>query len=109
LRAEVSPYRKKSDLPEKAHNGDKNTASPGRAYQVIFNRRLSRGQCYSVPVLGWREFTPSYFGEFRKSTHVLEDMPAIIIPSMLKQVFSDGYNSKIRACSKTSVLEQALK
>lgn len=95
LYAEVFPYKEKSKLPESAKQWDKKTTSPGHAYQAIFKRRLKRGQCYSIPALGWREFTPSYFGEFRNATHVITDMQPITIPSMLRRVFAGGYNSPV--------------
>jgi CRISPR-associated protein Cas5d len=95
LYAEVIPNQEKDKLPESALQWDNKTTSPGHAYQEIFYRRIKRGQCYSIPSLGWREFTPSYFGEFRGATRVLSDMPIIFIPSMLRQVFPGGYNSPI--------------
>ena len=102
LYAEAVPYRQKDNLPQKAVQWDSKTTSPGHAYQAIFNRRLSRGQCYSIPVLGWREFTPSYFGAFREKTKPL-NLPAITIPSMLRQVFSDGYRSPVKYTYDTDV------
>lgn len=93
--AEVVPNKEKNKLPEGAKQWDKKTTSPGHAYQAIFKRRLKRGQCYSIPSLGWKEFTPSYFGEFRDSTQVISDSQPFIIPSMLRQVFPDGYNSSV--------------
>lgn len=95
LFANVIPARSKSKLPERALKWDSKTSAPGHAYRDIFHRRLKRGQCYSIPALGWREFTPSYFGEFRKNTRALTDLPEISIPSMLRQVFSEGYNSPV--------------
>jgi len=95
LYAEVVPYKNKDKLPKMAKKWDEATTSPGHAYQEIFNRRLKRGQCYSLPCLGWREFTPSYFGEFREKTNVISDMETMIIPSMLRQVFSKGYQSEV--------------
>jgi len=95
LYAEVVPNKEKSRLPESAVRWDKKTTSPGHAYQSIFERRLKRGQCYSIPVLGWKEFTPSYFGQFRDTTQVLCDSQSVIIPSMLRQVFSKGYASSV--------------
>ncbi|MBC8577795.1 CRISPR-associated protein Cas5 [Yanshouia hominis] len=95
LYAEVVPNRMKNQLPESAIQWDAKTTSPGHAYQCIFKRRLRRGQCYSIPTLGWREFTPSYLGERREMTSVLVDMPDVVIPSMLRQVFSKGYNSPV--------------
>jgi len=95
LYAEVIPYKEKSKLPKSALQWDSKTTSPGHAYQEMFKRRLKRGQCYSIPSLGWKEFTPSYFGEFRDTTQVLIDLPAVTIPSMLRQVFSKGYASPV--------------
>ena len=93
--AEVVPNKEKNKLPVRALEWDQKTTSPGHAYQSIFERRLKRGQCYSVPTLGWKEFTPSYFGEFRDTTQVLYDLPPVPIPSMLRQVFSKGYASQV--------------
>lgn len=95
LYAQVVPNRSKNGLPEKALTWDRNTTSPGHAYQSIFQRRLKRGQSFSTVSLGWSEFTPNYFGELRDTTKVLYDMPDIPIPSMLRQVFSHGYNSPV--------------
>lgn len=94
LYADVITNPNKSTLSEKSLNWDRNTTSPGHAYQAIFNRRLARGQSYGSLCLGWKEFTPSYVGPFRETTHVLRDLPDIPIPSMLNEVFSDGHKSK---------------
>jgi CRISPR-associated protein Cas5d len=56
------------------------------ALQEIFSRRLSKGQCFAVPSLGWKEFTPSYWGPFRETTRVEADLN-VEIPSMLHSVF----------------------
>lgn len=95
LYAQVIPNHKKANLPESALRWDSKTTSPGHAYQCIFERRLSRGQCFSVPTMGLREFTPSYFGKLRDSTSVLTGLPDIVIPSMLRQVFPEGYQSQV--------------
>jgi CRISPR-associated protein Cas5d len=92
--AEVIPNKKKNGLSEKTLLWDKRTTSPAHAYQAIFYRRLLRGQCYAIPFLGWKEFTPSYFGPLREATRVQADL-TIKIPSMLRQVFSKGYNSEV--------------
>ena len=81
----------KARLPDSAKRWDQNTSAPGHAYQAIFNRRLKRGQCFAVPCLGWKEFTPSYFGEFRAETVVQTDI-CTSIPTLLKSVFPD-FNS----------------
>jgi CRISPR-associated protein Cas5d len=72
----------------------KKSGSPGHAYQDIFNRRLRRGENYHVPFLGWKEFTPNYYGPFRSGTHIQKDI-YLKIPSMLREVFSEGYSSKV--------------
>lgn len=95
LYAEVIPNHNKTGFSEKAKQWDERTTSPGHAYQCIFQRRLKRGQSFSTISLGWREFTPSYFGELRETTKVLTDTPDIVIPSMLRQVFSKGYRSPV--------------
>jgi len=65
-----------------AHNG-------AHAFQEMFERRLRRGQCHSVPFLGWKEFVPDYVGPFREATSVCDDL-GTVIPSMLWQVFPSG-------------------
>ncbi len=96
LYAEVMPIRgtPKENIPESAKAWDKKTTSPGHAYQEIFNRRLNRGQCFSMPCLGWKEFGPDYFGHFRDKTKVQTDY-STVIPSMLHEVFSKGYKTEV--------------
>jgi CRISPR-associated protein Cas5d len=93
LYAQVKINSNKKGHSEKTMEWDRKTTSPGHAYKDMFERRLFRGQCYSIPFLGLKEFTPSYFGKFREQTKV-NDLNSEI-PSMLKQVFSDGFNSKV--------------
>jgi CRISPR-associated protein Cas5d len=56
------------------------------ALQDVFERRLKQGRFYQTPCLGWSEFTPSYFGPLRESTHLRKDINAVV-PSMLYRVF----------------------
>lgn len=95
LYARVSPAPRLATrpLPDKARRWDGKTTSPGHAYRAIFERRLARGQCFTMPFLGWKEFGPNYFGPFRNNTGVQRDIN-IGIPSMLREVFSNGYASK---------------
>jgi len=95
LYGEVRPNPDKSRIPEAAIEWDRKTTSPGHAYQSIFNRRLQRGQCYSTPSLGLREFTAYYFGPLREETKVYASMDNIVISSMLREVFSGGYRSPV--------------
>jgi CRISPR-associated protein Cas5d len=95
LYADIWPIPKahKSRTPDLARQWDEKTTSPGHAYQDIFYRRLKNGQCFTIPFLGWKEFGPSYFGSFRDKTEVQQDLN-MVIPSMLREVFSGGYSSK---------------
>lgn len=103
LYAEVQRNKKDNGrLNSKTVNWDRRTTSPGHAYQEIFNRRVKRGQCFSIPFLGWKEFAPDYVGPFRDSTRVLTDFNTHI-PSMLRQVFPDGLYSELRYVYDTDV------
>lgn len=95
LYAEVIPIPKmdKGRIPDSAREWDAKTNSPGHAYQDIFKRRLARGQCFSMPFLGWKEFGPDYFGPFRARSIVHSEIN-IVLPSMLREVFSKGYATK---------------
>jgi CRISPR-associated protein Cas5d len=95
LYAEVWPVDKKNKLriPDSAKEWDGKTTSPGHAYQSIFERRLKRGQCFTIPFLGWKEFAPNYWGEFRAETRIQEYI-TLTLPSMLREVFSDGWSSE---------------
>lgn len=93
----------KDNLPMSAKNWDSKTTSPGHAYQAIFNRRLKRGQSYGNLCLGWKEFTPSYFGPFREETHICTEISDVFIPSMLRGVFLDGYTSEYKAIYDTNL------
>ena len=103
LYAYVMPYYDKANLPQTAVVWDSRTTSPGHAYQDIFQRRLKRGQSFASLFLGWKEFSPSYFGLFRDSTEVCRELPDIQIPSMLRETFPDGLNSKYRAVYDTNL------
>jgi CRISPR-associated protein Cas5d len=93
LHAEVIPNPVKKQLPDRAQQWDSKTTAPGHAYRDIFNRRLKKGQCFTIPFLGWKEFAPDYFGAFRESTKVHTDNN-MDIASMLREVFSEGYASE---------------
>ena len=104
LYAQVRPNPRKEKMPQAALEWDRRTTSPGHAYQEIFNRRLTRGQSFASLSLGWREFTPSYFGPFREGTKVCSEIPDIVIPSMLREVFPAGYRSDWRAVYDTNLV-----
>lgn len=65
-------------------------SNPAHSYQEIFERRLRRGQCYTIPSLGWKEFVPDYVGPVRKGTRACEDI-SMSLPSFLLHSFTqDG-------------------
>jgi len=79
---------------EKTKSWLSRTTNPAHAFQDIFNRRIKRGQSFSIPFLGWKEFTPDYVGEFRPDTVVQKEINQTI-PSMIREVFPHGLNSKV--------------
>lgn len=51
-----------------AYNPPLSGSNPQHQLQEVFMRRLTMGQFYATPFLGWKEFTPSYFGSLRTAT-----------------------------------------
>lgn len=98
----INPNKEK--LPANARRWDQRTTAPGHAYQEIFNRRLAKGQSYESVCLGWKEFTPSYFGPFREKTKVCTEVDGIVIPSMLRHTFSKGYQTDFSPCYDTNLI-----
>jgi len=103
LYADVIPNPDKAALPGPAKSWDQKISSPGHAYQEIFTRRLKRMQSYATLSLGWSEFTLDYFGPFREKTQVCTKLPDILIPSMLRGVFQNGYKSDYHAVYDTDI------
>lgn len=58
------------------------------ALQEMFLRRLKKGQFFYTPVLGWKEFVPSYFGPLREGETFVQKEINQIIPSLLHTVFN---------------------
>jgi len=95
LYATLSPNRyQPEDVSSITRSWEQRTTNPLHAFQEIFNRRLKRGQCFSIPFLGWKEFTPDYVGVFREGTCVQNDVN-LNIPSMVRQVFPHGLSSDL--------------
>lgn len=89
IRSDPSGYSKHG-RPGKQTTG---TTNGTHAYKDVFERRLKRGQFFSTPFMGWKEFTPDYVGAFREGTQVCKDI-SLVIPSMLRTSFPDGKRSK---------------
>ena len=86
LYAEIIPSEHDRPLSEKAVQQKNKGFNDRHACQDMFNRRLKQGQCHDIPFLGWREFTPDYFGNFRDQTEVDKSIN-VILPSFLFSVF----------------------
>jgi len=61
--------------------------NPQHKLQEVFFRRIELGQFYTTAFLGWKEFTPYYFGPLRKNTSV-DSSINLAIPSMLLTMYS---------------------
>lgn len=77
-----------------AYNSPLAGNNPKHKLQEVFMRRLALGQLYSTPFLGWKEFTPSYFGPIRSTTKV-DPTINITIPSMLDTMYTKPTNGVI--------------
>lgn len=62
--------------------------------QDLFVRRLAQGRCHRTPVLGWSEFTCSYWGEFREAEYEVDSELSLVIPSMLVSVWSRHHDGR---------------
>lgn len=79
----------------KAYNAPEHKYNAQHQLQEVFMRRLKSGQFYSTAFLGWKEFTPSYFGPLRESTKADKTLN-LVIPSMLISMYdrpTDGHVS----------------
>lgn len=86
LYAEIKPAEHNRPLSARASRQKSKGFNDRHACQDMFNRRLKQGQCHDIPFLGWREFTPDYFGHFRDQTKVDENVN-MTLPSLLFSVF----------------------
>lgn len=60
--------------------------NPQHQLQEVFTRRLAKGEFYTTPALGWKEFVPYYFGPLRDET-VADTSIYLEIPSMLDGMY----------------------
>ena len=72
-----------------------NSRNPAHALQERFQRRIKKSRCQYSPCLGWKEFSPNYFGVIRGDTEERFMQPhSEIIPSILHSVFDKPVNGK---------------
>lgn len=93
LYAEIGPAEHDRPLSKKALQQKDKGFNDRHACQDMFNRRLNQGQCHDIPFLGWREFAPDYFGDFRDQTKVDKSIN-MILPSFLFSVFEPSGDKK---------------
>ena len=74
-------------MPQSGHN-------PQHKLQEVFFRRLSAGQFYTTVFLGWKEFTPFYFGPLRENTKVDQSIN-LVIPSMLFTMYDRPTDGRV--------------
>jgi CRISPR-associated protein Cas5d len=70
-----------------SHGARRGGGGPQHELQEVFLRRLELGQFFTTAFLGWKEFTPSYFGPLRGNTTV-DPYINLVIPSMLSTMYS---------------------
>lgn len=102
LYGEVRPVSSQTQLTDRSQAWTNSISNPVHAYQEIFERRVRRGQCYTIPCLGWKEFVPDYVGTFCDGTEVCEDIN-LRLPSMLHKVFSTNGSSHFDPTYKQDV------
>ncbi len=56
-------------------------------FKDLFEERLEHGQTFYTPCLGWKEFTPSYFGPLRPDSRPDPSVNEIVIPSLLHSMW----------------------
>lgn len=89
-------------------------ASAAHALQEIFLRRLKQGHSKYAPCLGWKEFLPSYFGEFRQHPGNLSGSPAkqsdieLLIPGLLHSVWDAPVNGTYKPVFREVRVEKGL-
>ena len=74
-----------------AYHPPRSELNPQHQLQEVFLRRLESGQFFATPFLGWKEFTPTYFGPLRETT-AADQTINLVIPSMLSTMYSRPTN-----------------
>lgn len=92
LYAEIRPDRNGYAKHGRQGKQTTGTTNGSHAYKDVFERRMKRGNFFSAPFMGWKEFTPDYVGPFRYETKACEDIN-LVIPSMLRSCFPHGKSS----------------
>jgi CRISPR-associated protein Cas5d len=78
-------YRLFAGVKEKKRSG-RRKANYAEDFKKEFYRRLTEGQTFYMPCLGWKEFVPSYFGPLRAETKP-EEQVNLVIPALLHSMW----------------------
>ncbi len=84
------------------------------ALQEMFNRRLKRGYSKYAPCLGWKEFLPTYIGEFRQDTGSISEPPEkqsdidLLIPGFLHSMWDAPVNGTYRPAFREVRIEKGV-
>ncbi|MGB7324035.1 MAG: CRISPR-associated protein Cas5 [Rubripirellula sp.] len=81
-------YRLYGDVVANETAPDRKGENSRHYLEHLFNRRLRQGRCFRTPCLGLSEFTANYWGPFRDSFEVDQDLDGLRIGAMLKSVWS---------------------
>lgn len=80
----------------------RNGRNPRHHLKDLFERRLKQGRCWQTPALGWKEFTASYWGDFRDEYSVDEAL-TLSIPSMLHGMWDQKHGGRYAPAFRQNV------
>ncbi len=80
-------YRIYAKIKEKKRSG-RRKVDYAEEFKKEFDRRLTNGQTFYTPCLGWKEFVPSYLGPLRSGTEA-DKTVNVTIPSLLHTVWEN--------------------
>lgn len=84
------------------------------ALQEMFNRRLKHGYSKYAPCLGWKEFLPTYIGEFRQDIGGIVELPEkqtdidLLIPGFLHSMWDAPVNGTYRPAFREVRIEKGV-
>jgi CRISPR-associated protein Cas5d len=80
----------------------------------MFLRRLKRGYSKYAPCLGWKEFLPTYFGEYRQDPSDSADAPAkqadidLLIPGLLHSIWDTPVSGAYKPVFREALIEKGV-
>ena len=102
---QVNAYTERAPEIPKAYAQYDNRDNTAHFYQERLLSRIENGQSYSIPFLGWREFTSNYFGVIRPETKTFEIDLEI---NMLVKTFSRFFRGEWKPVFDTVKVKQGI-